>query len=135
MIENKISGYLYHKLFIESNEEKCTAFQSMAWSLIVHKSTIKNFSIAVQAFSFRSLSLCILYFLFHKGKDTSGIPQPSVQYLAYLFPIFFHFHKCFNNFHLSKNIFINNFFYSNVFLYSFISMTHQGRCQFLFEAK
>ena len=134
MIENKISGYLYHKLFIESNEEKCTAFQSMAWSLIVHKSTIKNFSIALQAFSFRSLSLCIFYFLFHKGNDTSGIPQPSVQYLACLFPIFFCFHKCFNNFHLNKNIFINEFFHWNVFLYCFTSMT-QRRCQFFFEVK
>ena len=47
MIENRISGYLYNKFFSESNEKKCTAFQSMAWSLIVHKSTIKNFSIAL----------------------------------------------------------------------------------------
>ena len=30
------------------------------------------------------LSLCILYFFFHKGKDTSAVPQPSVQYLVYI---------------------------------------------------
>ena len=50
------------------------------------------------------LSLFITYFLFHKSKDTSAIPQPSVQHLVYVFPIFFHVHKCFDNFHLSKNI-------------------------------
>ena len=42
MIENRISGYLYNELFSEGDEEKCSAFQSMAWSLIVHKNTIKN---------------------------------------------------------------------------------------------
>ena len=60
------------------------------------------------------LSLCILYFLFHKSKDTSAIPQPSVQHLVCVFHIFFRFHKCFNNFHLSKNILINNFFHRNM---------------------
>ena len=109
MVENRISGYLHDKRFSESNGEKCTAFQSMTWSHIVHKNAIKNCSTALQAFSCRSLSFYILYFLFHKGKNTFGIPQPSVQYLIYLFPIFFRFHNCFNNFHLSKNIFINAF--------------------------
>ena len=32
-----------------------------------------------------SLSLCILYFLFHKGKDNSEVPQPSIQHLVYVF--------------------------------------------------
>ena len=40
MIENRISGYLYNELFDDSNEEKCTAFQSRGWSLIVHKNII-----------------------------------------------------------------------------------------------
>ena len=35
MTENRISDYLYNELFSESNEEKCTAFQRMAWSLVV----------------------------------------------------------------------------------------------------
>ena len=83
MIENRVSGYLYNELFSESNKEKCTVFQSMAWYFIVHKNTIKNCSTALQVFSFPSLSFCILYFLFHKGKDTSAIPQPSVQHLVY----------------------------------------------------
>ena len=75
---------------------------SMTWSLIVHNATIKNCSTVLQAFSsrFLSLFLCILYFLFHEGKDTSAILQPSVYHLAYVSPIFFCFHKYFNNFHL-----------------------------------
>ena len=131
---NRISGYFYNELFSVNVEEKCTTFQSIDLSLIVHKSTIKNCSTALQGFSFQSLFLCILYFLFHKGKDTSGILQSSFQHLAYVFHIFFRFHKCFNRFHLSKNIFINKFFQRSVFLYSFTSMT-QGTCQFLFEVK
>ena len=57
MIDNRISGYLNNERFSESNKEKCTAFQSMAWFLVVHKNNIKNCSTALQAFSFRSLSL------------------------------------------------------------------------------
>ena len=60
-----------------------------------------------------NLLLCIPYFLFHKGKDTSAIPQPSVRYLVYVFSIFCRFHKFFNNFHLSKNILINKVFHWN----------------------
>ena len=37
MIENCISGYLYNEFFSKSNDEKCTAFQSMAWYFIVHE--------------------------------------------------------------------------------------------------
>ena len=61
MIENRIADYLYNELFSESNGEKCTAFQRMAWSLIVHKSPIKNCLTAFKAFSFRSLSLYPLF--------------------------------------------------------------------------
>ena len=46
------------------------------------------------------LSLCMLYFLFHKGKVVSAIPQPSVQHFVYVFPILFRFRKCFNKFQL-----------------------------------
>ena len=81
MTDNRISGYLYNEFFSESNEEKYTVFQSMAWSLIVHKNTIKNHWTALQVFFFHYLSLCILYFFFYKGKDTSTVPQPSVQHL------------------------------------------------------
>ena len=55
MIEDRISGYLYNGLFSEINEEKCAAFQSMTWSLI------RKCSAALQAFSFRSTSLCPLF--------------------------------------------------------------------------
>ena len=61
MIENQISGYLYIELFNENNEEKWTAFQSMFWSLIVHKNTIKNCSTTLQAFSFWSFSFYPLF--------------------------------------------------------------------------
>ena len=61
MIENRISCYLYNELFSESNKEKCTAFKGMAWSLIVDKNTIKNCPTALQAFSFRYLSLYPLF--------------------------------------------------------------------------
>ena len=61
MIEDRISGYLYNELFIEINEEKCLAFQCMAWSLIAHKNTIRNCSTALQAFSSRSISLYPLF--------------------------------------------------------------------------
>ena len=39
------------------------------------------------------LSLCILYFLFHKdkGKDTSAISQPVVQHLVLFSPLSFVF--------------------------------------------
>ena len=53
--------YLYNELFSESKEEKRTAFQSMTWSLIVHKNTIKNCSTSLQAFFFWSLSLYPLF--------------------------------------------------------------------------
>ena len=57
MIGNRISSYFYNEHLSESNEEKCTAFQSMAWSLIVYKNTIKNCSTTLQAFFFLSFSL------------------------------------------------------------------------------
>ena len=62
MIENRIAGYLYSELFSKSNEEKCTAFQKMAWSRNIHKNPIKNYSIALQAFFFRSLSVSFVSF-------------------------------------------------------------------------
>ena len=60
------------------------------------------------------LSLCILYFLFHKRKDASVISQPSVQHFVHVFLIFFRFHKYFNNSFLSRNILINKFFHWNM---------------------
>ena len=61
MIEDRISRYLYNELFSESNEEKCTAFQSIAWLLTVYKNAIKNGATALHAFSFQSLSLYPLF--------------------------------------------------------------------------
>ena len=36
MIENHVLGYFYRELFSKGNEEKCTAFQTMVWPLILH---------------------------------------------------------------------------------------------------
>ena len=49
MIDNHISGNLYNELISESSKEKCTVFQSMPWSSIAHKNTIKNCSTVLQA--------------------------------------------------------------------------------------
>ena len=59
-----------------------------------------------------SLSLCIFYFLFLKGKDASAVPQPNVRHLVYEHLV--HLvcsYRCFNNFCLGKNILINKFFH------------------------
>ena len=107
---NHTSGNLYNELLSESSEEKCTAFQSMAWSLLFIKILLKTVQLFSKHFP-SGLSLCIIYFLFHKGKDTSAIPQPSVHHLVYVFPICFPFYKCFNNFHLNKNLLTKKFFH------------------------
>ena len=107
MIENNISDNLYNELFTKSSEEKF-----MAWSLIVHKNTIKNCSTVLQVFSSQPpFTTCIFCSLFHGGKDISAIPQPSVHHLVYVSLIFFRFHKYFNNFHLNKNLLTNTFFH------------------------
>ena len=112
--ENRISGYLDNELFSESNEEKCTAFQRMAWFIVVHKKLLKTAQLLSEHFpSGFSLFVSLISFI-HKGKDTSAVPRPSVQHLLYVFLIFFRFHNWFNNFHLSKNILINKFFHRNM---------------------
>ena len=78
---NHILANLYNELFSKSSKEKCTIFQSMTWSPIVHKILLK----ATQLFSKHfppGLPLCFFYFLSHKSKDTSAIPQPSIHHLA-----------------------------------------------------
>ena len=88
MINNHISIHLYNELF-RNNVKKSVR-------------PLKLLSCSPSIFLLVSLSLCILYFLFHEGKDTSAIPQLSVHHLVFVFSIFFCFHKGFNNFHLSK---------------------------------
>ena len=112
MIKNRISSYLYKELFSESNDKICTTFQSMVGPLLLIKILLKTAQPLSKHFP-SGLSLCILcqrpltiitkrsildvaavldpplfHFLFHKGKDTSAIPQPSAQHLVYVFPIF-----------------------------------------------
>ena len=110
MIENRISGYLYNELFSESKKENVRPFKVWLGPVLFIKILSKTAQLLSKHFP-SGLSLYILYFLFHKGKDTSVVPQPNVQHLVYVFPVFFRFHKCFKNFHLSKNILINIFFH------------------------
>ena len=58
-IEQGVYHNLLQKRFSKSNEEKCTAFQSLAWSFILFiKILLKT---ALQASSFRSASLHPLF--------------------------------------------------------------------------
>ena len=117
MIENCISGYLYNEHFSESNREKCPTFQGLAWSLIVDENIIKNCSTALQVFSFRSLSLYLLFLL--KARIL-------LQFLSQAFSILYMF---------SPFCFVCiSFSLKHVFLHSFTSMT-QGSCRLLFEVK
>ena len=83
MIENHISGYLYTDLFGEGNEEKCTAFQAMAWPLILHKNPIKICSTALRAFSFSHFVSFIFFFI--KGRILSQFLSQALSIL-YMFP-------------------------------------------------
>ena len=94
MIENHLSGYLYNELLSESNKKNFTAFQSIAWSLIVDKNTTKNCLAAFQALSFRYL---YLYSLFPLKTSILLIPQLSVQHLVYVSLTFFFFHEFFTD--------------------------------------
>ena len=79
------------------------------------------------------LSLLVSFILYFQGYFGNFSAMRSACCVC--FPISYCFHKCFNNFHLSKNFLINKFFSLKlVFLYSFTSMT-QGSCEFLLEVK
>ena len=92
MVENRISGSLYNEPFSESKTGNVRPFKVWLGPLWFIKILLKTAQLLSKHFP-SDLSLCTLYFLFHKGKDTSAIPQPSVQHLVYVFPIFFRFHK------------------------------------------
>ena len=85
MIENRILAYLYNERFGESNEEKCTVFQSMAWSLIVHKNTIKNCSLSI----FLPVSFFVSFIsLFIKVRIILQFLSRACS-IVYMFPHFF----------------------------------------------
>ena len=127
MIENSISGYLYNELFSKSNEENCTVFQRVAWSRIAHKNPFC--STALQAFLFRSLSWYPLFPLLKRQEYfCSSSAKRSASCIC--------FHKCFNNFHLSKNILTNKFFsLKHVVLQFYLHGAREFLCRFLFEVK
>ena len=115
MTENRISGYLYNELFSESNKEKYTAFQGMAWSLIVDKNIIKNCSIALQAFSFRFLSLYPLFPL--KARIL-------LQFFSQAFSILF-----------SPFSFVFKFFFTETCVYAYFNLHDTRELQFSLWSK
>ena len=112
IIEDRISSYLYNELFCKINDKKWRAFKNMACSLIVYKNTIRNCSTALQAFLFRSISLYPFFSFFIKARILLQFLSQAFSIFLMFSPIFFRFHKCFSNFHLSKNILINKFFFT-----------------------
>ena len=81
-----------------------------------------------------SLSLYTLFTFSKRGYFCNS--SAKAFSILYIFsPIFFRYHKYFDNFHLSKNILIKKFFLlKHVFRHSFPSVT-QGSCWFIFEVK
>ena len=125
MKEHHIAGNICNELFSESSEEKCTAFQSMGWSLIVHKSTIKNCSNVPQAFFSRSLSFVSFISLFVKVRILLQFLRPAFIIL-YVLLIFSRFHKCYDNFHWSKNLPTSKFFHWNMCFLIFLLPWRKG---------
>ena len=83
MIENNISDNLYNELFTKSSEEKF-----MAWSLIVHKNTIKNCSTVLQVFSSHPLSLHVSFVLFFMEARIFLQFLSQAFIILYMFPSF-----------------------------------------------
>ena len=95
VIQNRISGICIMNYLAKVMKKNVRPFKVWRGSLLYIKILLKTAQLLSTHFP-SDLSLCILYLLFHKGKDTSAIPQPSVQHLVYVFPIFFRFHKFFH---------------------------------------
>ena len=98
----------------------------MACSLIVYKNTIRNCSTALQAFLFRSISLYPFFSFFIKARILLQFLSQAFSIFLMFSPIFFRFHKCFNNFHLSKNILINKFFHWGMCFFGYLYFPAHG---------
>ena len=116
MIENQISGICIMNFLAKVKKKNVRPFKVWLGPLLFIKILLKTAQLLSRHFS-SGLSLFVSFISFYE-KDASRIPQPSVQHLVYVFPIFFRFHKHISTFHLSKNIFVNKFFHWNVFLYN-----------------
>ena len=97
IIESCILHYFYNELFSRSNKNIVRPCKVWLGSVLVIKILLKTAQLLSRQFLSGSY-LCIIYFLFLKGKDTSAIPQPSVQHLVYIFRILSCLHKCFSHF-------------------------------------
>ena len=101
----------------------------MAWSLIIHKNTITNWSTVLQT---SPQSLCFYpSFPFSWRQDTFAILQSYVHHLVYVIPIVVCFHKWFNKFRLSKNL-LTNIFFAETCVSPYIWFHDEGSCWFLF---
>ena len=102
--------------------------------IIVHKNTTKNCTTALEAFSLPVYLFASFISFFIKARMLLQFLRQAFIIL-YMFSLFsFVIINANNNFYLSINILVNNFFHWNVFLHTFTSMT-QGSCRFLFEVK
>ena len=90
MIENHISCNLQNERFSESSKKNVRSFKVWIDPLLFTKILLKTAQLFSKHFP-PGISLCILYFLFHKGRDTSPIRQPSIHHLVYVFPHFLSF--------------------------------------------
>ena len=146
MTENRISGYLYNKHFSESNEEKCTTFQTMAWQYFI-RILLKTAQLLSKHFPYLSLSLFVSFISFFIKRrillqflsqflnvcNSSRIPQPSVQPLVYVFLTFFRFYNFSNNFHLSKNLLRNKCFHWRLCFFIFLLPCRQELAVYLWS--
>ena len=119
MIENRVLVYLYNKLFSKSNEEKLWSFNCWLGPLLFIKILLKT----AQLLSKHFLSGFFLFVSFISFFIKARI---LMQFLSPAFSIFFRFHKCFNNFRLSKNILINKFFHWSICFFILLPPWRKG---------
>ena len=129
-------------------------FQSMDWSLIVHKNLhhfSPGFSLSPSLSVSLSFSCARVSFLiklqakacnlikkglqqrsflvnFKKFLRTPFLQNTSwrnVHHFVYVLLIFFRFHKCFNIFHLRKDFITNRFFHFNMRFFIFLLPWHE----------
>ena len=118
--ENHISGNLYNELFRESSEEKCTAFQSMVWSLLFINILLKTAHLFPKHFSPGLFVSFISFFI----KTRVLLQFVNLVYVSQFSFVFMNAVITL----LSKNLLTNKFLHTST------SIT-QGSCRFLFEIK
>ena len=85
MIENRVSGICIMNFLAKVMKRNVRSFKVWFGPLLFMKILLKTAQLLSNYFP---LSFCILYFLFHKGKDTSAISQPTAQHIVYVSFVF-----------------------------------------------